>query len=161
MFLIVAQDCRLALASATTVFFTIWTKFSNSWFSFCNSAKIDGRRSFQNYLSILGLVEALTGSYANKINCRCSKFADHSNTYSCWCWETRILLAKARLFSKFVWKKFLNSPYVIGSSAPKWRFCWCHRWTIALQRNKAAKRTWFDLLAPAVLKWSSHCWQKQ
>ena len=107
MSLVVARDRRFALASAATAFFTIWRKFSNSWSSFCSSAKMDGRRPSRKYLSIVGSAGAPTGSYANKIDCRCSRCAAHSNTDSCWCWETRLnwlrmLLAKARSSPSFV-----------------------------------------------------------
>ena len=127
MSLIMARNRRLALALATTVFFTVWIKLSNSWSLFCNLAKINGRRPSQKYLSIVDLIGASTGLYANKINCRCSKCAVYSNTNFCWYWETRLnwlkmLLAKARLSSRFVWKKFLNFPHVIKSSASERRF---------------------------------------
>ena len=88
MFLVVARDHRFALALATTAFFTIWTKLSNLWSLFCSSAKMDGYKLFWKYLSIVGLVRAPTGSYANKIDCKCSRCAVYSNTDSWWCWET-------------------------------------------------------------------------
>ena len=120
MSLVVAQDRRLALALATTAFFTIQIKFSNLWSLFCSSAKIDGRRLSWKYLSIVDLARAPTGSYANKINCRCSRCATHSSFDSCWCWETswnwlRMLLAKAWSSPRFFKRKFVNSSYVIGS----------------------------------------------
>ena len=165
MSLVVAWDRRFAFALAATAFFTIWRKFSNLWSLFCSSAKMDGHRLSLKYLSIVGSAGAPTRLYANKIDYRCLKYAAHSSTDSCWCWETRLnwlrmLLAKARSSPRFVRRKSLNSPHVIGSSASERRFCWCHRWTIAPRRNEAAKGTRFGPLAPAVLKWSSHCWQK-
>ena len=83
--LMVAQSCRLALASTTTAFFTIWTKLFNSWSSFCRSAKKDGLRPFWKYLSIVGLAGTSTRSYANKINYRYSRCIAYSSTDSCWC----------------------------------------------------------------------------
>ena len=131
MFLVVTRDYRLALALATTTFFIIWTKLSNSWSLFCNSAKMDGRKPYQKYLSIVDLVGAPTRLYANKINYKCLRCAAYFNTDSCWCWETRLnwlrmLLAKVQLSPRFVWRKFLNSPYVVGSLASEQPFCWCH-----------------------------------
>ena len=127
---------------------------------------MDGHRLSRKYLSIVGLAGAPTELYANKIDCRCSKCATYSNTDSCWCWETRLnwlrmLLAKARLFLRFFQRKSLNFSHVIGFSASEQCFYWCHCWTIALRRNEAAKKTQFGLLIPTVLKWSSHCRQKQ
>ena len=83
MSLVVARDRRLALASATTVFLSIWPKLFNSRSLFCNSARIDGLRLSRKYLSIVSLTEALIRSYANKIDYKCSKCAAHSNTDSC------------------------------------------------------------------------------
>ena len=152
-----ARDRRLALALAMIIFFTIWIKLSSLWFSFCNSAKMDGRRPSQKYSSIISLIGALTRSYAIKINYKCWRCAANSNTDFCWYWKTRLnwlrmLLAKAQSFPRFIWKKSLNSPYVIESLALEQRFYWCHYWTIALWRNEVAKGTQFDLLSLLVLK---------
>ena len=128
MFLMVTRDRRFVLVLAATAFFIIWRKFSNIWSSFCSLAKIDGCRLFRKYLSIVGLVRASTGLYANKIDCKCSNYAAYSNTDSCWCWETnlnwlKMLLAKIRSSIRFVWRKSLTSSYVIGSLASKQCFC--------------------------------------
>ena len=85
MSLVIAQDRRFALASATTVFFTIWIKLSNSGSSFYSSAKMDGHMHSRKYLSIVGLAGAPTGLYTNKINCKCLRCAAYSNTDSCSC----------------------------------------------------------------------------
>ena len=63
MSLVMARGRRFALVSATTAFFTIWTKLPNSWSSFCSSAKMDSRRPFWKYLSIVGLAGAPIESY--------------------------------------------------------------------------------------------------
>ena len=128
MSLMMARDRRFALALAATAIFTIWRKFFNSWSSFCSSAKMDGRRPFRKYLSIVGLAGVPYGLYANKIDCRCLRCAAHSSTDSCWCWETRfnwlrMLLVKAQSSPRFIWRKSLNSSYVIGFSTSERCFC--------------------------------------
>ena len=90
---------------------------------------MEDRRPFRKYLSIVGLVGALTRSYANKIDYRCSRCAAHSSTDFCWCWETclnrlRMLLAKPQSSSRFFWRKCLNSSYIIGSSALELAWSW-------------------------------------
>ena len=132
------------------------------WSLFCSLVKIDRHRPFWKYLSIVTLAGALIGSYTNKIDSRCSRCAAHSNNNSCWCWETylnwlKILLVKTQSSPRFFWRKSLNFFYIIGFSASKQYFYQCHRWNIALQRNKMRKRTWFGLLALPVLKWLSYC----
>ena len=106
-----------------------WVMWRGVWLRslFCSSAMMDGRRPSRKYLSIVGSAGAPTGLYANKIDCRCSRCAAHSNTGSCWCWEIRrnwlrMLLAKARLSPRFFRRKSLNSSHVIRSSASERRF---------------------------------------
>lgn len=55
-----------ALALATTAFFITCIKLFNSRFLFSNLAKIEGHKSSQKYLSIVGLVGSLIELYSNK-----------------------------------------------------------------------------------------------
>ena len=133
MSLVVARDRRFALALATTAFFTIWTKLSNLWSSFCSLAKIDGRKPSWKYLSIVGLVRAPTGLYANKINCKCSRCAAYSNIDFCWCWKT--CLNWILKFFPHHWILGLGATFLLLPSldhrlAEKWSGKWDPIWAI-------------------------------
>lgn len=68
MLQVVTQNCRFALTLATTVFFTIKTKFSNFRFLFYILAKIEDLKYFWKYFKIIDLTGAFTNLYSNKID---------------------------------------------------------------------------------------------
>ena len=153
------------LASASMVFLTIWSKLSSSRSRYSSSAKTEDFRPSRKYLSIIGLVGAPTGSYSNKMDCRCSRWATQSSTDSAWYWESylnllQMLLAKAWLFPRFFLRKSLNSAHIIGAPSERCLY-WCQCCTTDLWRNKAANRMRLGPLAPVVSKWFSHSWQKR
>ena len=83
----------------------------------------------------MGLAEAPTGLYTNKINYKCSSCAAHFSTDFYWCWEIylnwlRMLLLKAQSFPKFFWKKSLNFSYVIRSLTLELAWSWPCYWPL-------------------------------
>lgn len=122
---------KFSLPLTVTAFFMIWAKFSNSKFLFYSSAKIEDFKPSWKYLSIVGLFGALIRFYFNKIDYKCLRWAFNSNIISCWYWETclnwlKMLLAKPRLFLKFLQKKCLNLAQVIGYLSLEQHLYWCH-----------------------------------
>ena len=137
------------------------SKLSSSRSQCSSSAKIEGFKPSQKYLSIVGLVEAPNGSYFNKIDYRYFRWLAQSNIDLAWYWRSRlnlpqILLAKARLSFRFFLKKSLNSAHVIGAPLER-RLCWCQCYTTDLQRNEGANGMQLGPLALTMSKWSLHC----
>ena len=78
------------------------------WSLFYNLAKIDSRRPFWRYISIVSLARAFTRLYANKIDYKCLKYAIFSNINLLMLENTFKLAEDAISKNQIIFKVFLE-----------------------------------------------------
>ena len=156
---------KAALASAVITSLMAWSQVS-FWRPFCLAwTRMQGfKPSWNRQIKTGSEITALASDFRKTV-CKCSRWAAQSITSFNWCWKS-FLIVFPRVLTKTsdslkLWRrKALNLSQLIGTLVWSLRWYCCQRNRAVSFKKIAANRTRFRPVAPAVAKWSLHCWKK-